>query len=734
MKKYLMTGIAALAMCAGFTSCSHDLEAPSQEEINEVNAQKVTETYNRAFIAKFGQPAADQDWGFSYSTSARTRANNPGESFNPTSTGINANANEWADPTPGKTFGGLVVPDKLTDDQKALVARYFQTVTPLTYTDPQWRNFFVQQVYKGGSTTVNNTTEGIVAANGTPYNSDAMNELSVGNSNIHINNFNHGTYGVESGEHKGETGVGVLDKGWTANDFDKHHHIDQIMLMVGIDDTECMGYKCSGSSQQVNNKAALVSWRTIAQWQVSLGEISSIEQSILNDTWNRSFVGFDLALKSQEDSYAKKDGNYKYAMLDEVPNRNNIDYVWDGTKVIKIGTKPAAKADQDITDMLQNATTEGSGSITKNSSTGYWEWNGGNFYVNNLNYDLTGFTKLVIEYESATTQNYNLEFSVDGYLTGWDQNRKSGVTKEEVDITNATKLKYIKFSNGKPAIIKKIYLSAGANDEYYESAYLLGNGQQLRYMHSDMNMYAGTSTTITDADLQITKDNKLCLNLAKINELVGDGYLPVDGSALKTWAKWADSDGYYSDWIVTLTEAKKISDTGNPEVEYETRIIGEDLTPGETDWDFNDVVFAVEFSGTTANCTLLAAGGTLPLRIYTVANETNPDQNYVEVHDLFGVATNVMVNTGGISTTVDKKPTFSVTGVDSSKRGKDIIIRVNKGTSDKPNWVELKAEKGDPAAKLAVSKNFKVCTERQNINTVYTRFSDWVADKGVIWY
>ena len=734
MKKYLMSGIAALAMCAGLTSCSHDLSEPTQEEINAVYAKKVTDTYNSAFIAKFGHPAASQDWGFSYSTSARTRANNPGESFTPTSTGINANANEWADQTPGKTFGGLVVPDKLTEDQKALVARYFQTVTPLTYTDPQWRNFFVQQVYKGGSTKVNNTTEGIVAADGTPYNSNAMNELSVGNSNIHINNFNGGTYGVESGEHKGETGVGVLDKGWTANDFDEHHHTDQIMLMVGIDDTECMGYKCSGSSQQVNNKAALVSWRTIAQWQVSLGEISSIEQSILNDTWNRSFVGFDLALKSQEDSYAKKDGGYIYAMLNEVPNRNNINYVWDGTKVIKIGTKPATKADQDITDMLQNATTEGNGKITKNNSTGYWEWNGGNFYVNNLNYDLTGFTKLVIEYESATTQNYNLEFSVDGYLTGWDQNRKSGVTKEEVDITNATKLNSIKFSNGKPAIIKKIYLSAGANDEYYESAYLLGNGQQLRYMHSDMNMYAGTSTTITDADLQIYKDNKLCLNLAKINELVRDGYLPVAGSALKTWAKWADSDGYYSDWIVTLTEAKKISDTGNPEVEYETRIIGEDLTPGETDWDFNDVVFAVEFSGTNANCTLLAAGGTLPLRIYTVANETNPDQNYVEVHDLFGVATNVMVNTGGISTTVDKKPTFTVTGVDPSKRGQDIIIKVDKGTNGQSNWVELKAEKGEPAAKLAVGKGFQMCIERQNINQIYKRFTDWVKNPQIIWY
>ena len=131
---------------------------------------------------------------------------------------------------------------------------------------------------------------------------------------------------------------------------------------------------------------------------------------------------------------------------------------------------------------------------------------------------------------------------------------------------------------------------------------------------------------------------------------------------------------------------------------------------------------------------MLAAGGTLPLRIYTVANETNPDQNYVEVHDLFGVATNVMVNTGGISTTVDKKPTFTVTGVDPKERGKDIIIKVDKGTNGQSNWVELKAEKGEPAAKLAVGKGFQMCIERQNINQIYKRFTDWVKNPQIIWY
>ena len=181
---------------------------------------------------------------------------------------------------------------------------------------------------------------------------------------------------------------------------------------------------------------------------------------------------------------------------------------------------------------------------------------------------------------------------------------------------------------------------------------------------------------------------------------------------------------------------KKTTPDPDPEPDpvVDVRIIGEDLTPGVTDWDFNDVVFDVKFSGTTADCTLLAAGGTLPLRIYTVANETNPEQNYVEVHDLFGVKTNVMVNTGGISTTVNLKPTFTVTGVDSSKKGKDIIIKVNKGTVDNPNWVELTAVKGQPAAKLAVTKDFKICTERQNINEIYVRFKDWVNNPKIIWY
>ena len=74
MKKYLMTGIAALAMCAGFTSCSHDMEEATPENLAKLEAQKIKQNYEQAFIKKFGEPASNQDWGFSKKYSARTRA------------------------------------------------------------------------------------------------------------------------------------------------------------------------------------------------------------------------------------------------------------------------------------------------------------------------------------------------------------------------------------------------------------------------------------------------------------------------------------------------------------------------------------------------------------------------------------------------------------------------------------------------------------------------------------
>ena len=198
-----MGGIAAVAICAAFTSCSKNndvfdqnavqqMEEQKKQEALEENIAKVNEQYAIAFEKAFGKVGSNVDWGFG-STKASTRAN-AGKNYPQTSEGINANGNEWADPN--KNYGGWLVPDPLTEGQIERVRKYFQANPNLDFKDPEWRHFFVQQVYKGGTAVGSNSTETITAANNSTYNSSHMNKLTVGQNNLHINNFNSGDCSV----------------------------------------------------------------------------------------------------------------------------------------------------------------------------------------------------------------------------------------------------------------------------------------------------------------------------------------------------------------------------------------------------------------------------------------------------------------------------------------------------------------------------------------------------------
>ena len=69
MKKYLMTGIAALTFGGLFTSCSHDMDQYTGGNVTE-NIQK---DYETKFVSRFGEPASTQDWGFGSSSVAGVR-------------------------------------------------------------------------------------------------------------------------------------------------------------------------------------------------------------------------------------------------------------------------------------------------------------------------------------------------------------------------------------------------------------------------------------------------------------------------------------------------------------------------------------------------------------------------------------------------------------------------------------------------------------------------------------
>lgn len=159
------------------------------------------------------------------------------------------------------------------------------------------------------------------------------------------------------------------------------------------------------------------------------------------------------------------------------------------------------------------------------------------------------------------------------------------------------------------------------------------------------------------------------------------------------------------------------------------RIICEDLSAtGDSDFDFNDVVIDVTFGETAADTkiVLVAAGGTLPLRIN--------GNNALEIHKLFGV----LDADADVETITEKLPMVN-TGKGPSLPSVDISSQVNVAIANaaeantklklevfKNNeWQEMKAEKGQPACKLAVDQNYKIMTERQSIKGVYEKFVDW---------
>lgn len=184
------------------------------------------------------------------------------------------------------------------------------------------------------------------------------------------------------------------------------------------------------------------------------------------------------------------------------------------------------------------------------------------------------------------------------------------------------------------------------------------------------------------------------------------------------------TDGYYSNWIIKLAEGVEIDD---PEPEHNWyRIMCEDL--GDTDdFDFNDLVFDVYYTGTEAENNIVAhirvqaSGGTMPIYLAYDKNEA------YEAHKLLGQdVTNIPINVGGKKANpVDIE--ISVTSLDPN----DIPIWVNTIDAGAPSKTTLlpKSGKGEHVApqKICIPGNTtKWLKERKQIESAYTHFDAWV--------
>lgn len=208
-----MTGVAALAICAAFTSCSKggdDIYNP--EAAGQMKADQITQAYNEAFIKYVGGPiASNQDWGFGSNSKTRTAY---------------TNSNMWES-------DGLSKPAAITAREYEVVMNYFRTTENPQSETVDLHNYFIQNVgytdhtynayyQKDGRTeTVTITNPGtnhmdyIFVGPGYYLNDwEGMTEpapITWDNGDDHVNNFNANSGDIQYMKYSGSEWFGFHD-------------------------------------------------------------------------------------------------------------------------------------------------------------------------------------------------------------------------------------------------------------------------------------------------------------------------------------------------------------------------------------------------------------------------------------------------------------------------------------------------------------------------------------------
>ncbi|MEE1140977.1 MAG: hypothetical protein UHP25_06300 [Prevotella sp.] len=274
MKKILFVGITALAMA----SCTHDDYAPVSKQ----------EQYQAVFEKEFGAVNPNVNWGFTPQQVFTFDEN--GKLIG--TRGANTEANQW--------YQYLTVPAPLTDAQKDVVRKWFQTHKKPQGLEVNWSDFFVQQVYKGRTNTegsespeIYNTLKDGVPTNTKVTGSDHMDWLACGSEESqykdHINNFNDGD-------------AGDMNVGEGNNKF----HQDKIMYMHDYN-TTCFGFHDSYGQTYYYDSYVLIP-----------GDI--IDSSVAG----MYFVGFDYKTAKNENGEIRvnPDGYYSDWIIRVVPGLN----------------------------------------------------------------------------------------------------------------------------------------------------------------------------------------------------------------------------------------------------------------------------------------------------------------------------------------------------------------------------------------------------------------------------
>lgn len=236
-----MSGIAAFAIAAAFTSCSKSTDLYDQNAVDERNKQEqakkeeaVKDDFNSLFLSRFNTTAEaikNHHWGFA---DEKVPTGVPAPSG--TTRGHNVNRNEWG--TGNGIGGNVVVPKNVNDptvnaNERTLVYNYFnkKRENAVNENNVIWTDYFITEVWKGTTTYKDGFDNDVLG-------SDKMNHLQVKYAEgdllppdnacwEHANDFNNAEHNSSYGTIKGHTYMnnsGTLDFAYLNSNDSKYHN------------------------------------------------------------------------------------------------------------------------------------------------------------------------------------------------------------------------------------------------------------------------------------------------------------------------------------------------------------------------------------------------------------------------------------------------------------------------------------------------------------------------------
>ena len=715
MKRYLMTGIAALAMGGMFTSCSHDMSL-----YNGDGTKAVVDKYEQAFVDAYGEPDANQTWGFGEKTTtvAGTR---------------------------GMTRSVPSSPTFKDGDCPSMPTKYKNTLAEAIADGAKYAKDY-QNYQKGDVIYINTDYQTL----NNPQNTEDLIIYVDGNV----------TYFGQTNQNGTGTTICVTEGSTLKLGQVSERLTIYLAPNATLDITEQLDWQGNPSPSKEY------------VWNASKNQNDIFEKNTFTFTKDNAALYMNTGSQVLGDVIYFKDG---YTVLNEsgtiTTNELHVEngaILYNKNEVIATGVIALRNTNGEIDNF---GTMEGA-SMTLDANSRFNNVAGGEVTI-------SGLTKINNDSGNNAWQN-NGQFNTGSFeITGGCQDPVA-FNNCHMSVTNKFFMNHGNFVLDGGAAVEcgsfewqdDNYFHMGGKALLKVTGQLLANNDDTGYgFYGDDTDYA-----VIQAG-SIEKGSQGKFRAAYFGNIFVDTdnhFTQGENSADGTWYTFDDNvkfsftdntdvSGFQTHGAKTAQKVTNFSitipadakgctpgysyTTGPQPVTETIRVIAEDLSASQrSDFDFNDVVFDVYWTHTpessdnqTVKVIVRAAGGELPIFIGNI-------DNALEIHNLFAnvndesrhITSKTMMNTYAGQHTSYTCPEVLVesnwwSGSDIQTIAKSIKIYVRKSGTD----YELTAEKGEAACKIAVGTDYEWCDEREDINEKYNgNFEKYV--KGQIadyeWY